>query len=126
MNGLKLGIYQMTIKSMIGKTFTKVYTGGYNDELTFENDVERYTFFHDQDCCESVSIEDICGDLADLGDSPLTMADESCSGGENSDYESYTWTFYKFATLKGFVDVRWYGSSDGYYSESVHIKYEML
>ena len=124
MSGLKLGIYQMTIESMIGKTFTKVIVG--DDCLILENAVERYTFFHEQDCCESVWIDDICGDLNDLANSPITMADESCSGGENSDYESYTWTFYKFATLKGFVDVRWYGSSNGYYSESVHIKYEML
>lgn len=117
----------MTIESMVGKTFTKVYTNGYQDELIFENAVERYTFFHDQDCCESVFIEDICGDLNYLVDSPLTMADESCSGGENDDFcESYTWTFYKFATAKGFVDVRWYGSSNGYYSEGVNLRYEML
>lgn len=116
----------MTIESMVGKTFTKVYTNGHDTELIFENDVERYTFFHSQDCCESVSIEDICGDLSDLVDSPLTMADESCSGGENKYGDTYTWTFYKFATFKGFVDVRWYGSSNGYYSESVDLRYEML
>ena len=57
---------------------------------------------------------------------PLLEAEEVTSGNENPngvqipDYQdSFTWTFYKFGTAKGFVTVTWYGESNGYYNESV-------
>jgi hypothetical protein len=66
------------------------------------------------------------GDLRDLLNSPITLAEESVSSGENPEGtirenhdDSFTWTFYKFATIKGYVDIRFYGESNGYYSESV-------
>jgi hypothetical protein len=38
------------------------------------------------------------------------------------DYESYTWTFYRFGTRRGSVTVRWLGHSNGYYSEGVSVE----
>jgi hypothetical protein len=116
--------------SMIGLVMRDVTSDG--DSMVFvstdDNGKDRtFTFKHRQDCCEHVSIEDIAGDLSDLVGSPITMAEEVSNlpdfDGDTfpGDYKpnSYTWTFYKFATMNGSVTVRWFGSSNGYYGEGV-------
>lgn len=119
------------IDILVGKTLTSAVVKHGDDEIWFTTtDGDIYELYHSQDCCESVYIEDINGDLNDLVGSPITMAEESVSSElqaweneeEEDDRDSFTWTFYKFATVKGYVNIRWYGSSNGYYSESVSFK----
>ena len=118
------------IEDMHGKVFTRVSGGVGDGELVFETATERFVFFHQQDCCERVDINDIVGDLQDLVGEPLLVAEEV--RGETPvdfnerEYESVTWTFYKFATRKGYVDVRWLGESNGYYSEGVSLGRELV
>lgn len=91
------------------------------DRLLFESTCGRsFRMSHYQSCCESVDIEDICGDLDWLVGSPITQAEEtSRDGSGEEDRESATWTFYRIGTAKGLVVIRWLGTSNGYYSESV-------
>ena len=114
-----------SLQDLVGRVLYRVEQI-HNDELRFYLTEDHYVrMYHDQDCCESVTIEDIAGDLDDLIGTPLLLAEE-VSGDDPAPseeyYESYTWTYYRFRTIKGSVDIRWYGTSNGYYSERVDIE----
>lgn len=113
------------LKDLIGLTMASVENRN-NEEIIFTTaDEHTYKLYHDQDCCENVTVEDVCGDLSDLVGVPILVAEEATSetnpDGVVPEYQddSFTWTFYTFRTIKGTVTIRWYGSSNGYYSESV-------
>jgi len=113
-----------------GKTIISI-TGATvgNDRITFATaEGKSYLMYHSQDCCEGVQIEDIAGDVNDLIGSPVLQADEESNSdpieGVEAGDESFTWTFYRIATAKGLVVLRWLGTSNGYYSESVDFEEE--
>ena len=115
----------MEIKELIGKILVDVINVDNNELIFICDNGDKYKLYHQRDCCEHVEIEDICGDLKDLIGNPVLIAEENSTdinpdGVEIPEWqESFTWTFYKLATIKGYVDVRWYGESNGYYSEEV-------
>lgn len=114
------------IEELVGKTLYSVdvvrNVEGEDDKIIFNcMDGTAYKMYHEQDCCESVTIEDICGELDRLVGKPITKAEELVNSNGDRDYdESSTWTFYNLATVRGYVTIRWYGESNGYYSESVN------
>lgn len=89
-----------------------------SDEITVITDGGALRLYHDQDCCESVSVEDVTGDPADLIGKIVVSFEEATADAPSTD-GSGTWTFYKIRTTGGDVTIRWLGESSGYYSESV-------
>lgn len=123
---------QVLFEDMKGKVFKSInkITEYDTDKLEFvTEDNTIYTMYHPQDCCESVNLIDIIGDLDDLIGNEIIMSEEITNsdthpeGNKMEVYNenSFTWTFQKMATIKGYVTFRWFGTSNGYYSERVEI-----
>jgi len=108
-----------------GKIIRKIKVKKNKNKVFFITDTKKYKMFHEQDCCEDVYIEDVCGCLDDLINSEILHAEEEYSEGHD-DEESSTYSFYKLRTKKGSVTIRWYGSSNGYYSESAGLYYKKI
>lgn len=112
-----------TAQDLVGKTMLKVEEDGLTVRFqTIEGD--KYVMYHESDCCESVHIDDVKGNLFDLVGSPILYVQEEISNENPPDcqkeyQDSFTWTSYEIATEKGKVNIRWYGESNGYYSEDV-------
>lgn len=112
------GLAEIVGLTMVSVTRSKT---NWEDEVVFVADTgERWRMYYEQDCCASCDIEDITGDLSDLVGAPIAMAELVFSSTDpKDDYkESFTWSYYKFGTTKGYVTIRWYGASNGYYSET--------
>jgi len=108
--------------ALVGETIVAVREDN-RERVTFTlADGREAALYHSQDCCESVELEEIIGDWADITGAPILLAEEVSNSDDppNGYSESHTWTFYKLATIKGHLTMRWLGESNGYYSEDVY------
>jgi len=145
---------EVPFEQLKGKTISEMtgcWVG--SEEIEFyTKDGQHFRLTYHQECCASCSVEEIVGDVRDLIGSPILLAEDVSSKepdeatlaerrseyekyGKNyhyttfdhflsSQYESETWCFYKLSTIKGSVTIRWYGSSNGCYSESATFEVE--
>lgn len=107
------------MKEIIGKTPVKIECS--DDEISMQfSDGTSCEWMHYQRCCETVYVDDVNGDWANLIGSPLLVAEErDSSDAPYKGGECEEWTFYTFRGIGGSVDVKWYGDSNGYYSTAV-------
>lgn len=101
-------------------------SGSEGDAVVIVTTKGTIRMYHQQDCCESVYVEDIIGSLDDLVGGQMVLIEERVNPEEaeatSDHYGTETWTFYEIRTTKGDVTIRWYGSSNGYYSEAVTVE----
>lgn len=109
----------MGIESIVGHVITEIVGGESSDRITFELDNgEKYIMEHQQNCCESVSIHDIYGDLRGLVGQKVEETDEAVED-LTEDCESGTMTRFIIRTNEQTVQITWHGYSNGYYGEGV-------
>lgn len=119
------------LEKLIGKTIVRVSGDRYDDKFKMETECGLvFKLFFDAgqypSVEETVYLEEIVGDLQDLLGAPVIMAEEVNNADTPDDSEveltdSFTWTFYRIATKKGLVVLRFLGESNGYYAESVTV-----
>lgn len=118
-----------SIEDLNGQTIVEIsYNNDGLDFIVFDG--EQYRSYNlsgsdgpPNDC--HVWLESVVGDLQDLVGEPLLKSEIATNTGSvthrSGEEDHGTWTFYKFATRKGYVDVRFCGTSNGYYSEKADL-----
>lgn len=103
----------MDIQILVGKTVTKINA---DDETDIECGSEKFRIYHEQDCCESVTLVRKDG----IPEVPFTILEVGTGGTYDSDDDGVSETNeFTFVTDKGIFNLVWQGYSNGYYGTSV-------
>lgn len=113
------------LSSLVGEVLTYIDTDGSDEIMLTTASGRKIKIYHEQDCCETVRIEDTKGNWHDLIGKVIVEAvhDVNPSGESEPEYtDSWTRTNLVFKVDDATVISKWIGESNGYYSESVDIK----
>ena len=102
-------------RDLIGKTLSAVMPidGGIAFQI---RDGGQWRLRGHRSHLSSVVLRDVVGDLSDLVDAPIVMADEEAKTNHDvieAEDMGLTWTYYKLATKKGYVTISFRGDSLG-------------
>jgi hypothetical protein len=113
-----------------GKTITAINGVKTDDTLTTitTSDGIIFTLEHEQDCCEDVRVYGTVGNIDDILNAEVTVAEDTTTmdnpnAPDYKAYESATWSQFRIGTNKGTFEIWWLGESNGYYSESVSVRH---
>ena len=115
---------EVPFSTLVGKTLVAI-EGLENESevVTFKcSDGSEFKMFHDQDCCETVTLVDVDEEAAAFVGHTITQAETASfdAGAANVGRDDgETWTFYKLSSGYYHMTLRWLGRSNGYYSERV-------
>lgn len=108
-----------SFEELKGQTITSIEHNE-NEAVFTTSEGKRYQLYHDQDCCESVLIQSVEGDIQSVLNSPIDLAYEKIAHeDENGQHESVTYSDFILETENVRLVLKWVGESNGYYSESV-------
>ncbi len=115
--------YRAKFDVLVGKTIKSVkgLQNGSAEVLFLLDDGSTLLMRYEQECCADCSIDDFDGDVDDIIGTPIVVAEERTSNASTNETDSATWTFYLIRTIKGTVDIKWLGESNGYYSETTSL-----
>lgn len=116
----------MKIEDLVGETLAYIDADDQGEEVMLTTQSgRRIRIFHNQDCCETVRVEDTQGNWHDLIGRVIIEATEDVrpQGDPPPEYpDSWTRTTLTFKVDGATVISKWIGESNGYYSESVDIE----
>ena len=116
---------RVSLETLVGETLTHIDSDDGNQIMLTTESGRIIKIFHEQDCCEYVTIEDTEGNWHDLIGKVLVEAGEGGSDNEvppEGWADSWTRTELTFRVNDATVISKWIGESNGYYSESVDIE----
>jgi len=87
--------------------------------VTIVTDRLSVQFYHWQDCCETVRVAQVDGDIEDVIGKTIRLFEERTVDSESEWGDRLRSTFYTLRTDGGDLDWRWDGRSNGYYSVAV-------